>query len=306
MIGRLALIGMTLLGSATAHATNVTRSRGTVQVRAAAGERNDLALALTDEAITVTDATLPLTAGNGCSAIDEHTVRCANANGAPRANVALGDGDDHLAVSGDDARDVLAEGGAGDDTLAGGTGDQTYYGGAGNDTLTGGDGGDALVGGSGDDTVAGGAGPDVLFGSKGNDDLEGGTGNDTLDFAGGGVDSAGCDEGRDATRNATIGVLLGRDCETLFFDDARIRLRPAPKVTATTAVFSPACRCEATLVLREADGAERVLGRGPFERGRVRVALTRLGRGAVAAEEGVVALANVPAEDVSWKVLLKR
>jgi len=101
-----------------------------------------------------------------------------------------------------DSVDVLA--GAGNDTIRvdeshgslgkqlvidGGPGNDTITGGSGNDELIGGDGDDVLIGGRGDDTLLMGAGDDVAVWNPGDGDdiIEGQDGNDTLQFNGANV-----------------------------------------------------------------------------------------------------------------------
>lgn len=79
-------------------------------------------------------------------------------------------------------------GGYGHDTLIGGSGDDRLYGWGGNDTLDGGDHADTLDGGVGDDTLRGGAGVDRLYGGIGNDDLDGGVRDNADDYLEGGPD----------------------------------------------------------------------------------------------------------------------
>ena len=85
--------------------------------------------------------------------------------------------------------DVIASGGAGNDTLRGGAGedilrgdngDDLVSGGADDDTLIGGDGNDVLIGEAGNDTLIGGFGNDLLAGGDGEDGLFGGNGEDRL------------------------------------------------------------------------------------------------------------------------------
>jgi hypothetical protein len=68
-------------------------------------------------------------------------------------------------------RNILFNGGPGDDKFRADVGDDTLIGNEGNDRLDGAEGNDRLVGGPGDD---------VLFGGNGDDDLRGGPGNDAL------------------------------------------------------------------------------------------------------------------------------
>src|SRR5437763_893407 len=77
---------------------------------------------------------------------------------------------------------VLADGGAGNDTLIGGSAD---------DDLDGGDGNDVCKGRAGDDTLTGDGGDDTEKGGTGDDDLSGGDGNDLVSGGAGGATRAG-------------------------------------------------------------------------------------------------------------------
>ncbi|WP_376873317.1 Hint domain-containing protein [Albirhodobacter sp. R86504] len=92
-----------------------------------------------------------------------------------------------------DTNGIVANGGAGNDSMTGGSGDDELYGADGDDTLAGGAGADDLYGGTGDDVIIGGAGDDTLVGedgndwfiidaNDGNDTIDGGTGADVLQF----------------------------------------------------------------------------------------------------------------------------
>jgi len=103
---------------------------------------------------------------------DPHTVRCP----AGKAVLRLGDGDDRASVTpgpwietccnpGRLEPLLIADGGAGNDTLLGGAAGETWDG----DELSGGPGDDVLDGGSaGEDTLNGGPGRDMLHGRDGN------------------------------------------------------------------------------------------------------------------------------------------
>src|SRR3954471_13847731 len=73
-------------------------------------------------------------------------------------------------------KNVMFNGGPGDDRMQGDVGDDTLYGNGGNDRLIGGEGDDSLFGGDGDDILFGGDGDDVLRGGPGNDALSTGPG----------------------------------------------------------------------------------------------------------------------------------
>jgi len=71
----------------------------------------------------------------------------------------------------------------GDDRFSAFNRDVIYDGGAGNDRIFGGSGSDVLIGGEGDDYIAGGAGDDIIAGGPGNDEISGGEGSDTYRYA---------------------------------------------------------------------------------------------------------------------------
>jgi Ca2+-binding RTX toxin-like protein len=122
----------------------------------------------------------------------------------------LADGDDIIDLSAhgpggvDYLKDVLVQGGEGNDIIIGGAGKDNLQGDGGNDiifgwrgsdTISGGAGDDILYGDdlgnngiSGDDTLDGGSGNDILYGGRGKDKLNGGDGNDIL-YGGAGDDS---------------------------------------------------------------------------------------------------------------------
>lgn len=88
-----------------------------------------------------------------------------------------GGGNDRItvtALAGTGVRNVVLDGGDGDDVLDGGAANTTLQ-------LSGGLGDDVLTGGSKNDVLSGGDGNDVLSGGKGLDALDGGAGDDTLD-----------------------------------------------------------------------------------------------------------------------------
>ena len=71
-------------------------------------------------------------------------------------------------------RELILNGGAGNDTILGGSGNDALFGGRGNDLVIGGRGDDRLRGHSGDDTLLGGSGTDTLTGDSGSDVQTGG------------------------------------------------------------------------------------------------------------------------------------
>lgn len=131
----------------------------------------------------------------------------------------LADGDDIIDLSAhgaggiDYAKDVLVQGGAGNDIIIGGAGKDNLQGDDGNDILFGWRGSDTVSGGagddilygddlgfngiSGDDTLDGGSGNDILYGGRGKDKLTGGDGNDQL-FGGAGDDNLAGGTGDDS------------------------------------------------------------------------------------------------------------
>ncbi len=153
----------------------------TITFEAAPGERNDVTL--TPDGV-VRDAGARLVAGQRCTQVDEHAVRCATGE-RTEYTALLGDGDDRARGGFTSAR-----GGAGDDVLLGianaygDDGDDTVEarnaaGGAGPDRLTSGDAG----GEEGDDTLTGTSGNDSLDGGPGRDVGAGGAGDDLVDDA---------------------------------------------------------------------------------------------------------------------------
>ncbi|GAA2882167.1 hypothetical protein Acy02nite_78590 [Actinoplanes cyaneus] len=164
----------------------VSASGARVGYTAAGGQDNDVSVTRAGRVVTIQDV-VPITAGPGCTAVDETTVSCALAKAPLRVTVALGDGYDFF--TNQTAIPAYADGGADSDNLTGGTGADrltgggdmdTLIGGAGNDVLAGGDDGDQLVGGDGDDVLRGQAGNDVLNGNAGDDVLAGGAGDDLM------------------------------------------------------------------------------------------------------------------------------
>ena len=121
------------------------------------------------------DAGAAVVAGDGCTQIDEHTVRCTDVPGALPVwgvRLLLGDEDDRVAplVEEDDwPTAVAARGGPGDDHLEGGSG---------LDDLDGGDGRDVVRAGPGDDIVSGGDRTRRPV----SDVIDGGAGTDTVSY----------------------------------------------------------------------------------------------------------------------------
>jgi RTX calcium-binding nonapeptide repeat (4 copies) len=137
--------------------------------------------------------------------------------------VRLGGGDDtFVAAPWDDVQPrIVADGGAGNDTIYGSTNSDDIDGGAGDDKLygldeaddiDGGDGADLVVGGAGDDGLGGGAGSDRVYG----DELGPTTawGNDLLTVVDFGPDALTCGEGVDAAV-VDAGDVADASCENL-------------------------------------------------------------------------------------------
>jgi Ca2+-binding RTX toxin-like protein len=160
--------------------------------------------------------------------------------GIRRITVNGGNGHDRIEVveaAGQAAIPVVANGGAGNDTLTGGRGnddlrgDGDYdwiFGGAGDDTVSGGSGSDWLYGGFGDDELDGGGGYDRLYGGDhwdrliggdGDDELYGESGRDML-FGGGGTNWLWGGSGDDRLLTWHLGTSHLQDRQG---EDARIR-----------------------------------------------------------------------------------
>jgi Ca2+-binding RTX toxin-like protein len=135
---------------------------GSVQVDAAAGERNQLVVTLTD-AIRVADS-VPLDAGAGCRKEPDGRVACdPPAPGVLYADVDAGDQDDTVRFDiGSEVMQISVDGGDGGDLLVGG--------GRGTNFFTGGNGEDRMVGGAGGNEFLEGTSP------NGSDRFEGGHG----------------------------------------------------------------------------------------------------------------------------------
>ena len=191
-----------------------------VTFAAAPGEVNDVTRTRSGRMMVIRDEGAPVSAGSGCTQVDEHAVSCFDlyldvqtrdaddrvSVGYP-AGVYLGDGDDRLDGSGVDhasggaGNDVMAgggsftswEGGPGDDVMSvsGLTRKAYLHAGPGNDRVEGGSGPDRMIGGAGSDTIIGGAGDDMLDASDSDtgvplqptaDVLDGGEGRDTVSY----------------------------------------------------------------------------------------------------------------------------
>ena len=211
-----ATILLCLIFAADAHAATVSVDGSTLQVTAAPGEVNQIAIAPRTGVLSVTDPGAPLTAGAGCATAGA-AIECPS-SGILALTADLGDADDTLtstsslpllATDGDGADRVT--GGNGSDIFIASPGADLYQGGGGTDlvsyaarqdpvvadlaggvqeddfaaveNLIGGAGADRLTGTTSANSLYGGAGDDVLDGRTGADRLEGGPGIDTADYS---------------------------------------------------------------------------------------------------------------------------
>lgn len=132
-----------------------------LSVQASPGDSNQIAVAETGDAFTITDSGAPLQPGEGCTALSAQTVRCPMPREVEARTVFVdaGNGPDRVSLGGVLAATLAeARGGGGGDVIFGSGGDDALDGGAGADGLAGGDGDDLLDGGGGADVIAGGPG----------------------------------------------------------------------------------------------------------------------------------------------------
>jgi hypothetical protein len=164
--------------AATAHLEGSPSTSVTAVYDAAPGEQNRLAVSYDDSNATLTlkDSGAEIEAGDGCTAVDSHSVRCKQftpdgfgpAGGYPvnQLRAALGNRDDRLSAQQRLKVLVTADGGAGDDALEGGSHE---------DRLDGGPGGDVLVGRGASDTLtdgdSGGGQADRMVGGRNDFDV---------------------------------------------------------------------------------------------------------------------------------------
>jgi RTX calcium-binding nonapeptide repeat (4 copies) len=106
---------------------------------AARGERNDVTIERSGSGYTLSDAGASMTPRDGCTAIDVHTVLCAERSDGSGSylRVRLGDGSDRLDAHTIDAQ-IYVDGGPGDDVIATGRGADRLQSGLGRDVLDGG------------------------------------------------------------------------------------------------------------------------------------------------------------------------
>jgi len=154
--GAAAVIACTALFSSPAQAASAASAKvvgaSTVEFTAAAGQANALVITISGRTVTLDDK-VSIKAGAGCKAVsgDKTKVKCTTSKKTTKIIVNLGDKND--TVTNKTSVPMVADGGAGNDTLNGGSGKDTLKGGAGADTIKGGAGTDTIVGGPGDDKV---------------------------------------------------------------------------------------------------------------------------------------------------------
>jgi hypothetical protein len=93
-----------------------------------------------------------------------HVSQSFKTSDVQRIEAMLGGGDDFLSIAGNVRAAVLADGGAGNDTIFAGGGSAILLGGEGNDRLFGGSRRDVIIGGAGQDQISGGGDSDILIG----------------------------------------------------------------------------------------------------------------------------------------------
>lgn len=154
-------------GAPLGNQASVQQSAGVVRIRT--GNEND------SIHVSQSSATGQVTIDvNG----EKHTYSQAQAR---RIDIQTNGGNDAIRVDSNVRSEIVANGGAGNDTIHGGAGNDRLLGGSGNDVIAAGDGHDYVDADTGDDTVSGGNGSDTLYGGAGSDRLDGGAGNDYMD-----------------------------------------------------------------------------------------------------------------------------
>lgn len=123
--------------------------------------------------------------------------------GAGDDRIDAGEGND-IVDAGEGRNDIF--GNSGDDQLTGGSGTNIIYGGDGADTITAGTGTNYLEGGAGNDRIQGGGKSDIISGGAGNDAITAGSGKSTI-YAGAGEDTVD-NAGTNATVYAEVGDLV--------------------------------------------------------------------------------------------------
>ena len=189
------VFAMVVIPAGVARSAYVYAPGDFVEFDALPGERNDVTVTQaastgTQTVVTIHDAGAPLTPVTGCVPLGVHTLACT-AGGLPGDNVTanLDDLDDSIRFVGV-VKDVLVDGGTGNDTLGGGDYSARLDGGPGDDTLTGSPGTDVLRGQGGDDTITAGLGQDLVAV---------GAGTSNVDVRDGVADDVTCSDGGTAT-----------------------------------------------------------------------------------------------------------
>jgi Ca2+-binding RTX toxin-like protein len=149
-----------------------------------------------------------------------------------RKNLILDGGEGNDTLIGGGGRDIL-KGGPGDDKLFGGGNDDVLYGDEGRDELDGGADNDTIYAGPGGDTVSGGAGREIIRGGPDDDYLvagtgiygsiiTGGDGNDTI-VGGQGIDKLDGENGDDVILGGDLGDVItgGNGNDTLIGESGR-------------------------------------------------------------------------------------
>ncbi|MDQ1723408.1 MAG: hypothetical protein QOG52_436, partial [Frankiaceae bacterium] len=160
------------------------------------GEANDVTVTESGSSADVMDedAGAPITAGENCESLDEHTARCFGPITVVDTRLADGDDTIHMVTATDGSPlYALASGGSGDDHLFGSAEFEFLDGNAGEDTVEGGGGDDWIDGGADADDLSGDDGSDHIDGGTGTDHLNGGEGGDRLNGEGENVLPAGAD-----------------------------------------------------------------------------------------------------------------
>jgi Ca2+-binding RTX toxin-like protein len=245
----IALVAVAAL-PASASASTVTKAGSTLRYVADGQELNDVTIALSGDAYTVTEqgsspgpGGIAVKDGGGCSLTTQGNTTTATcpAAGTTQLNVDTGDRNDSVKIQAPTPAQIL--GGDGDDFLRGGSVGDSLSGGNGTDTadysdrsspltitLDGkpGDGSagendnvqsdvEVVNGGSGADTITGSDGDNVLNGNGGNDTLNGQGGSDALnrgDFDGNQDAGAGADK-----------LSGGSGTDAVSYSDSRVPLR---------------------------------------------------------------------------------
>ncbi|XVU25337.1 hypothetical protein ACQPZJ_50580 [Actinoplanes sp. CA-054009] len=188
-----ALIGVALTAAFAAPANAGTLKTGVAYVtpdgdgegdvivfKAAGGKTNRVVITNGPKYYLTIDDTVPIKAGGGCKAVkgDRTKVHCGTGELTEKLQVSTFDRND--SITNKTWLQLIAYGGAGNDTIRGAAAGDILFGGAGNDTIYGNGGYDRIYGDAGNDTLWGGPGNDRLIGGPGKDKLFGGTGKNHL------------------------------------------------------------------------------------------------------------------------------